>query len=453
MAKFGCFAKEMYPVIMSISRLIVLGLLCVCLSAHSEDWAVYSELNSFTFSAPLPVKNFLGDFDGDLKDGDTALTHNRFEVGMRRGRWRIGWVERYDYRLQFSRDALFVNALDKQDIDLPVDRSYRVLIDAQQSVSQGLIAGVAFTPHRNSRVEVSVTFLKGKDYLDGKVNLFAEPQNFPENLGGEITALLDQLTELSNGTPLEQLQALALLNDTDALDSAFAQTRAQIEQIALSGVIDYHYRDPEFGEEDFVAGGGQEFGRVDGRGYVADIHWTWQPSKHFVLTLSLEDLFHRMKWRDSGYTFARFDARNNLFTALDQFEQAVDAALSSGTLPSELPELQADFSTEELLAAANTQIRTKDFTQELPWRANMSMQVNLNETYSLLGGVYRTEPEDFPRLGFGIHDTWKFTYDFRTKGVGIGYFGRYLTVNVLSDSFDLNKTHVFGLNVSLNYGW
>jgi len=88
--------------------LTALGLSCAFTHADNENWQIHTDIDLFAFSEVVSIEQFAKDFKDDLVSGDTAFTHNNFEIGARYKSFRISYVARFDYITEFTEDtALF----------------------------------------------------------------------------------------------------------------------------------------------------------------------------------------------------------------------------------------------------------------------------------------------------------------------------------------------------------
>ena len=113
----------------------------LCLMASPSITAassIYTELDSFSLSEPQPIYETIKDWQGHYEGGDFAETFNRFELGFRWHNWRVGYVARYDYRMNFSRDTALFYYQDKNDLTPESDYVYDVDIEAYHQSSQGI---------------------------------------------------------------------------------------------------------------------------------------------------------------------------------------------------------------------------------------------------------------------------------------------------------------------------
>lgn len=231
----------------------ILGFLAPCLAptAQAADFGLYSRAESFTFSEPVSVYQFINDWEDDLESGQLAFTYNRFEIGFFSGGFRIGYLVRYDYRLKFSGDTARFYHEERKDQSRDQARVYRIDLDGYHQRSRGLALHYDWQPHASLRITPSLSLLQADAVVDGR-------------LSGQI--------------------------------------HSQGEDILSANLnADYRY------ERDFLLGRELEDSDFDGQGYALDLAIHWQPGDHWHLWLQTHDLFGRIHWNELPRTQARVD--------------------------------------------------------------------------------------------------------------------------------------------------
>lgn len=224
-------------------RIFFSGLLSLLpLFDWASDWRFYSKLDSLTYSQPLPIKEFIGDFSGSFDGGDKAFTHNRFEVGVHAGNWRIGWLvgslECYDYEMSFTKDTALLTYLSENDLPIPRNRAYTLQLETEHSSSGGLPLGYTFTPHKTFNLDINLSLLRGRDFISGSWAVTSYPRSLDINFGEDLDRLLEILSEQLDGNSLEQAQAIIAIEDGNSFKAAIEAARRQAQQIQFRSSID-----------------------------------------------------------------------------------------------------------------------------------------------------------------------------------------------------------------------
>ncbi len=247
---------------------LALGLLPVF--AQSADYGVYTKLDTITFSEIAPIDQIIDNEPIDFTNGELAFTYNRFELGFRWKNWRIGYLARYDYRLEFSEDtARFYYEEEGAGQRPNTPRNYDVYLDVMHQRSQGFAVHYDWQIRDNLNVTPSVSLLFANGLLDGKIE--GEAQFF----GNDI----------------------------------------------YSGRLDLDYRY----DEDFIFERNLGGDKIRGTGYTFDIAVDWRPSHHWRFHLQTYDLISYIHWRDAPRTVATADAEPEVTE--DPFERYKEASV------------------------------------------------------------------------------------------------------------------------------
>ena len=66
---------------------------------------LFFTLDSYSYSAPTSIDSFIHKFDGELEQGNHAVSFNQIELGVRQNNFSLSAVKRLDYYYQFSNDT------------------------------------------------------------------------------------------------------------------------------------------------------------------------------------------------------------------------------------------------------------------------------------------------------------------------------------------------------------
>ncbi|MGQ0698626.1 MAG: hypothetical protein ACT4PZ_10325 [Panacagrimonas sp.] len=208
-------------------------------------WTLKTELSSFAYNEPVPVSNYLQDWDGPLESGSDGITRNTLFIGATQGPWQVGYVQRYDWEIKASRDMarLYFEASNKRD--LTPGREYALDLRIFHQRSQGIRLAYEW-----SGADWSLSL--GASALDG------------------IT--------LTQG----RLHGKAL----------------------VVGEKDYEYQaQVAYGyTKDFLFG--RHARAPEGLGLSTDLKVRWRPTPAYLIELRIDDLWGRLWWRDVPYTDA-----------------------------------------------------------------------------------------------------------------------------------------------------
>lgn len=201
----------------------------------------FISLNTYSYSEPTSIDSFINKFDGELKKGDHAVTHNQFEVG---GQWQnisLSFIKRFDHFYKFTPDTTRfyyntendVKFISPEQLDLHLKVSHLeasgVKLAYQWQYSSELTIGAAFN------------YLTTQDFYEGEIIGDAEWR-------GE--------------------------------DDYFVTAPATLYS-ATNMLLNYPETDAE------------------GKGGAIDINVQWQFSERWQVALLVKDIWSEIKWQDA----------------------------------------------------------------------------------------------------------------------------------------------------------
>ena len=221
-------------------------LLAIAFPVHGEVRAIYTLLESESYSEIAPIKQLLDDLKGPAFDrGDLAFTHNQFEIGERRGSWEVSAFLRYDYLLEFSNDTAELAYVDKNDKELEKQRNYQLYLEPNHLRAKGLGLAYYIDLPADSYLKLRANYLRAEALTDG-------------TLRGQLRTLEDR--------------------------------------VEADLVLDYNYsRDALLKREEE---------NVRGNGLSIDIDLHWQFAPQWTLDIAARDLASEIRWNDVTYTRA-----------------------------------------------------------------------------------------------------------------------------------------------------
>ncbi len=404
--------------------------------ADEPSWQITTDVDLFAFSEAVSIDQFARDFDDDLVSGETAFTHDKFELGLQRGPWRLSYVDRFDYVTEFTEDTAFYHHSEQNSNPIPTDREYHLLLDVERARSQGLTIGYTWQANGSLSVGVAATYyFSASDLQSG----FAEADDDVEPIDDE---LIRDFEEFAN----------ELTTDNRDLSPLLVLT----SDIKLNVLIDYAYDEPKFGERFYqkpvITGpenaplSGVDFSAPGGTGYGFELSMGWQATDTLRFELDVMDLGHTITWEDAPQSFLSFGLNAAIIDAIGIAQGLVDGEVVQ---PNDLVD-------DHLLV----DILNADFDQHLPWRSDLRATWSLGREVSLfgwtpqislIGGWYHTRAKDFPRFGFALDDNLRLLYDFGGKALYLKYQGKYGFAKLIADDLNTKSAHTLGIAVGINY--
>ncbi|MBO1927891.1 hypothetical protein J3998_09915 [Thiomicrorhabdus sp. 6S2-11] len=111
------------------------------LNVSAADYQVYFEVEGFNHSEPMAIFEFAGDWQGQLYNGDQAISLNRAEIGFSKDQWSLGLFVRSDMLLEFPGDTAEFYYLAVNQLPIETDRVYDINIDTNFFTATGLKLG------------------------------------------------------------------------------------------------------------------------------------------------------------------------------------------------------------------------------------------------------------------------------------------------------------------------
>ena len=421
-----------------LSGVIVGSLLASSAFADEQPWTVYSKIDLFAYSEPVSIDQFATDFQDDLEDGETAFTHDQIEIG---GKWKgfsIGYVHRFDYVTSFTEDTAFYHHATKNNITVPNNRNYDLLLDVERLEAKGFKVGYEWNFYQGMTVDVAYSHYTQLSQLQsGYASLSGDLEPFTDQFIADAEAIIDNLS-------LSNRDLTPLINLAQEIEGRLA--------------IDYAYDEPKFGEPDYrepVLTGAQNppltgvsFAEPDGTGYSVDIGFNWQVNDQLNVNVELIDIANEFSWDNAPTTRATFNLNAFLIDALNVAQDAVNGEI---VRPNDV-----------IARNLNVVIVNEDYDQELDARYDLEVNYDLNYQVNLFGwqpslgvtgGWYKTEHQDFPRIGVSLDKKLHLGYDIGGEAISISYEGKYGFFRFISDDFGYNDARTFGVAAGLNYSF
>jgi len=186
--------------------------------------------------------------------------------------------------------------------------------------------------------------------------------------------------------------------------------------------VDYvYYRDVIFDRPDVE--------RASGTGWAFDLAGSWEPSRHWSLTFSAEDLFARIRWKDAPFTIARADTNNKSY---DEDGYVVFAPTLSGR------EGYRDSFFQELDARYKASV---SYHTDSPWSALLRGQYQFGYGFIGTGVGYRYAS------GSHIH----ILYWPETESLGIEFRHHRWSAALSADQLEWSRVRAVAFSLSYGY--
>ena len=350
---------------------------CYGVFDSADERKVYAISSIFLHSEPVSASAFIGDWDDALVSGENVFTYNYFEFGAEYKQYRIARIFRYDYILTFNEQTAELFYRDKND--LPIDKSehYELFLAPQYIRSQGILFAYRFELSSRFSADIAITYLQGVELLDGEANVSVSGADF-------VDGKVDNANVAAN----------------------------------------YHYSEPELGEQerDYYYAESNSFEpwapiKPKGKGFSSSLNLKWQATDALYMALQVDDLYHKVSWKQSPYTYDRYDYSPNV----NVFPQFIG------------------------------KLGLETFKQRLDPRVKLMVDYDLNDTFSIWSMYFHMPIKDFQQLGLQadlMSTRWRISYDFEAEAIGLTIINRFINLDLLSDDY-LNYKNAHTLKIKL----
>ena len=211
----------------------------------ADDVVLYSKLDSISYSEPTSIYSLLHEFSGDLEEGDTAVTYNKVELGIKYKYFSLAFIQRYDYFASFSPDLAAAYYQASHNIKPDSEHIYDTYVRANHIRSAGLTFGVELQPVKNLTVWSNLSLLRADQMIDGVMrgDLSLRSENEYQGLVRyDAFSYRDMILEAPVDDPGGDGYALDIGFAWQITDSWYVQLEAidAYSKIQWEGVLDSH---------------------------------------------------------------------------------------------------------------------------------------------------------------------------------------------------------------------
>jgi len=216
--------------------------------AYAASLQPYFIVDSQAHSDTVSISDALDDWEGDdFTSGKQQWAWSWLEIGVKYQHWGVGFVQRSDFDLRFSKDTaeLYWRSANKKP--LPLGRAYSTALDANGLKASGLRLMFADAWGESAHYSFGLSYLRATYILDG-------------SMGG----------------------AANVVNESD---------------YEFELLIDYHYTEDSLFD--------RTVDEPSGQGFAIDAEFNYQFSEATSIDIQVRDLFANVYWSESPYTEGR----------------------------------------------------------------------------------------------------------------------------------------------------
>ncbi len=139
-------------------------------SAMAQEWEVFTSISALAYSESFTISGIVDDPDNtDLNTtGEATLTSNEFAVGVRKGKWSLEGVARYDGFVDYTPDTAALVFASETESDFP-NGSYDIEASIEQTQLYGARIGYRQSLTPNFDVTLRVSGLVSSEIIDGSL--------------------------------------------------------------------------------------------------------------------------------------------------------------------------------------------------------------------------------------------------------------------------------------------
>lgn len=329
--------------------------------------------DSQSYSDILPVKQLIEDDwqQAPLNSASNGFTQN--EVGVR-AYWNnlsVSLSQRYDYFIYSNSDTAKAFYLEREDLALNTQESYDIDLKLFHQRSNGIRIGYNLQ-FENISIDTRLGYWKldatRESYLTGTLS---------SDLAGNISGFAELREMYSHDNFLKRSNAN---NDWDS----------------------------------------------DGDGITLDIHMKWQPTKNWLITADLKDLYSDFTLDNTGYSTGSANTNGTYINSVGGIAY--------------LPLYQG------------RETKTKH-NFELPKHIDVATLYNY-EGNNYIARVKRQGDHNFYYLGFGFqgdNSSTRLLFDIENKAPEIQYTHSWFSFALSIDDIDINQAHLFNISLAAHY--
>ena len=129
----------------------------------------YLRVDSFSHTEPVAIHAYTTRWQGALRSGSDAITHNWFESGACYAAFCAGWVERLDYEIKANRDTAEFYYLTRNRLDLTPGRAYVLRARVFEQRSRGPRLAYRAEPLGGFSLELGLSLLDAMRMTNGEI--------------------------------------------------------------------------------------------------------------------------------------------------------------------------------------------------------------------------------------------------------------------------------------------
>lgn len=152
------------------SLFLVLLLVFLTLPAAASPLSFYGRLDSFTYSAPVTIDAARNKWEtNDFERGENQWSSHWLEAGLVYKKWRLGYIQRLEVDLNFSKDTAEYYYRTENDLPLEPGKTYQLYLRAQKVQLEGFRFGRNHRFGDNVQLDWGISYLQADDLIDGDI--------------------------------------------------------------------------------------------------------------------------------------------------------------------------------------------------------------------------------------------------------------------------------------------
>ncbi|MFQ3237434.1 MAG: hypothetical protein ACI9C4_003020 [Paraglaciecola sp.] len=154
------------------TRLFIL-LFCFSVSASTfsqqADNQIFVDLDSYSYSEPTSLASFTNKFNGDLDDGDHAVSSSQLVLGVNYEKFSFSVIKRLDYFYKFTNDTARFYSQTENNVPFVSQQRYQLELQMSHFEASGLKVAYQWQLGANITLAIAGSYFNASDFYQARL--------------------------------------------------------------------------------------------------------------------------------------------------------------------------------------------------------------------------------------------------------------------------------------------